>query len=249
MICWLMDEKMPEWGEDPPAFLNPVEIPGLAAKRFLKRRTEWLHGRWVAKRLLQKSHPACKMRSLSEIVIAYEPGGAPYASISGGEPLPGCLSITHSGPLAASALAFAPHLSVGIDLEKIEVRPAGFFETYFTPSENAYVQRCPPETLPETLTLIWSAKESTLKALRKGLALDTRQVEINLGEAGCADTSGWRPFHAAVKAPTASTPGSNSWAFTGWWQVYQGYILTLAAAGKADQLDQRLGWEIPLQVG
>jgi len=249
MICWLLDEKMPVGDEDPPAFLNPVEASGLAGKRFPKRRAEWLHGCWVAKSLLQKRHPACVELPLSEIVIAKEPGGAPYAALADGTRLPGCLSITHSGPLAACALALDPRLHVGIDLEKIEARPAGFFEAYFTPPENAYLRNCPPETLPEVLTLFWSAKESVLKALRKGLSLDTRQVEIRLVDVDDGLSSGWRRFGVAGNALEGSTPDSGPWVWAGWWQVYQGYILTLVAACQAGELGQRLEGEVPLQVG
>jgi 4'-phosphopantetheinyl transferase len=249
MICWLLDERMPVWNEDPPAFLNPVETSSLAGKRFPKRRAEWLHGRWVAKNLLQKGHPACMELPLSEILIANEPGGAPYATLADGSRLAGCLSITHSGSLAACTLALDPGLRVGIDLEKIEARPTGFFETYFNPPENAYLRNCPPETLPEVLTLLWSAKESVLKALRKGLSLDTRQVEIKLVEGDGGLSRRWQRFRAAGNTLDSSTPGSGPWVWAGWWQVYQGYILTLAAASQAGELGQRLGGEIPLQVG
>jgi len=254
MIFWLLDEKMPVWDEDPPAFLDPVEASGLAAKRFPKRRAEWLHGRWAAKNLLQKRLPMCLKLPLSEIVIANEPGGAPYAALADKTHLPvrlpGCLSITHSGPLAACALALDPRLRVGIDLEKIEARPAGFFEAYFTPPENAYLRNCPPESLPEVLTLFWSARESVLKALRKGLSLDTRQVEIRLVEGDGSFLSGWQRFSVAGNVIKDSIPAPwGPWVWAGWWQVYQGYILTLAAACQVGELGQRLGGEIPLQVG
>jgi 4'-phosphopantetheinyl transferase len=252
MICWLLDEKMPVWEEDPPAFLNPAEAAELAGKRFPKRRADWLHGRWAAKKLLQKRHPACAEVSLSEIVIANEPGRAPYALLANGAdviPLPGCLSISHSGPMAASALALAPHLRVGIDLEKIEARPAGFFEAYFTPHENAYLRSLPPESAPEILTLWWSAKESVLKALRTGLAQDTMRVEIDLTEGNSEPTHGWRHFGIAGEAVAASTAGPKPWTWSGWWQVNQNYILTLAAAGPAEALRQGPGREIPLEAG
>jgi 4'-phosphopantetheinyl transferase len=246
MIFWLLDEKMPVWDQDPPAFLNPTEASILAGKRFPKRREEWLHGRWAAKRLLQKQHPSCGKLPLSEIVIANEPGGAPFATRSDGTHLPGCLSITHSGPLAACALALDPHLRVGIDLEKIEARPSGFFESYFTLAENDYVRRCPPETLPEAVTLVWSAKESVLKALRTGLALDTRQVEIKLVDENASPLNGWRRFSSASSENPA--PSSGPWVWAGWWQVYREYILTLAAGSPAGDSGQGLGGEIPLQV-
>ena len=279
MIAWLLNEKMPVWDEDPPAFLNPIEAAELAGMRFPKRRAEWLHGRWAAKSLLQKGHPACAQVSLAEIVIGHEPNRAPYAAWANGMRLPGCLSISHSGPLAASALALAPHLRVGIDLEKIEARPAGFFEAYFTPRENAYLRSRPPEAEAEMLTLLWSAKESVLKALRTGLAQDTLRVEIDL--AGATRTLGqttpknqkrvgsksnppdesrvqkgedegagsWQRFGIGGEAVAASATGSETWAWSGWWQVYQGYILTLAAAGPAGALSQGLNREIPFQLG
>ena len=251
MIFWLLDEHMPDWDVDQPAFLNPVELLKLPGKRFAKRRVEWLHGRLAAKTLLQARHPDCQGLPLTEILIANAAGGAPFASAASGTRLSGCISISHSGLLAACALTLDPQRQVGIDLERVELRQADLFESYFTPRENAYVRRSPPEALQSVTTLIWSAKEAVLKALGIGLSLDTRQIEIEIINEGMpeavqtpADTdSAWRRFEVGV------TASGQPWQWEGWWQTYRDYILTLAVASQGNVSDQGLGGEIPLQVG
>ncbi len=249
MIDWLLDEKMPVWDADPPAFLSPAEVSDLAGKRFAKRRAEWLHGRWAAKNLLKKRHPACAGLPLAEIIIANAPGGAPYAALPDGTLLSGCLSITHSGSLAACALTFDPNLSAGIDLERIENRPAGFFEAYFTPSENVLLQKLPSEKMPQALTLFWSAKESVLKALRTGLSLDTRQIEISPGEEDPHPLGGWYRFEAGGSFLEDKNISTNCPFWAGWWRADQGYILTLAGCCQNEELYKGLRGEIPFQVG
>lgn len=256
-VYWLIDDH--EFTEPPlaaglPAFLHPFEVSYLNRRLTPKRRAEWLHGRWVAKTLLQEQHPDCKGLSLTEIVLASEAGGAPYASrvdsLQGAEPasplrasegvktagtrLPGCLSLSHSGPLAACALSLDPAIWVGIDLELVEPRSLGVFADYFTEREMGYIRSLPDEVRSESITLIWSAKEAVLKALRLGLAVDTRQIEVAPAGEGEADASilfsggddpggSWNSF--AVSGP--STTGST---WKGRWRLLEGYLLTLAVA-------------------
>ncbi len=52
---------------------------------------------------------------------------------------------------------------------------------------------------------VWSAKESALKALRQGLRLDTREVEVELS---CSARGGWQPQQVRHATRT----------FEGWWR-------------------------------
>ena len=257
MISWILDEEMPVPEGNNPAFLNTIELEKLAGKRFPKRRMEWLHGRWVAKQLLQRQHPACRGCSLSEILIQNETSGLPYASLADGSRLPGSLSITHSGPLAASALVLDAKCEVGIDLEKIEPRPAGIFETYFTRHEIAYIHTLSPDDLPKVITLIWSAKEAVLKALGAGLSMDTRRIEISFSgsEDPKAAQGGWQKFEVALQDLTK--PGADNLTgvglnWDGWRQTYHEFILTIAVSRPTPAPPCReglwVGGEIPLQV-
>ncbi len=69
-------------------------------------------------------------------------------------------------------------VSLGCDLEVIEPRSAAFVTDYFTRNEQALVERTSKEERPRLVTLLWSAKESALKALHVGLRLDTNSVEV-----------------------------------------------------------------------
>jgi 4'-phosphopantetheinyl transferase len=259
-VFWLIDEqirtdtgKSPVLGE-PPAFLHPAERPALAKMRAPKRQAEWLHGRFAAKTLLLACHPDCQDRSLVEILIAHSAGGAPYAVLvddpnGSGPRLAGCLSISHSGLLAAAALALETGLQVGIDIEKVEPRPLGFFESYFTSAEADAIRGCAPALQAGAITLVWSAKESALKALGKGLSLDTRRIEIRpdgfseteaAGATRDPSAQAWRRFEVGGGAAA----GLN---WQGWWQPYRDYLLTLAVACPGS--GQRLGNNVLLQVG
>jgi 4'-phosphopantetheinyl transferase len=253
MVSWLLDDASPGLKADPVTFLSSQELNQLAEKRFPKRRNEWLHGRWVAKQLLHLQHPLCKKLPLTEIIIQREASGAPFACLEDGTRLPGSLSITHSSSLAASALELEVGCKVGIDLEKIEPREPGIFKTFFTVAEISYIQSLPKEDLPEGVNLIWSAKEAVLKALGAGLSLDTRSIEISLPRHQKVDPfwGGWRKFEIKVCGSQELYTfdydiANQNW--TGWWKIYQGFILTLAISSPIIPSDHGLGGDIPFQV-
>lgn len=228
--------------------LNPEELAVLKSKRFAKRRIDWLHGRLVAKKLINRCHPQAINRALNEIIIASEPGGAPFSALPGGARLPGWLSISHSASLAAAALSTDSQVQVGIDLEEIAARSPGFFENFFTPREIAYVQAGGTSQLPARLTLIWSAKESVLKAMRTGLARDTRSIEVIPSDVEVIETppEGWRRFNAAISPGEEAATQPAYWR--GWWTTLPGFILTLMASCQDKVLYERLDRSIPLQV-
>jgi len=66
-------------------------------------------------------------------------------------------------------------------------------------------------------TLLWSAKEAVMKALREGLRLPPATVEVEAG-LGTFSPAGWRPFSAS--APTA--------ALGGCWRPVGELVLTVA---------------------
>ena len=102
--------------------------------------------------------------------------GAP-AAFGDGQPLPFNLSLSHTADRALCVLADS-EIALGCDLERIEPRSPTFVDTFFTEAEAAAVAAV-DQTLQDLLVnLIWSAKESALKALRCGLRDDTRSVEV-----------------------------------------------------------------------
>lgn len=131
------------------------------------------------------------------------------------------LHIPHHRAGRALCMLAPPGTVLGCDLELIEPRSEAFVQDYFTAAESALVTAAPEAVRPLLAKLLWSAKESALKALRTGLRLDTRSVEIALDEKAL-DRPGWKPFRARLAATDE--------VFAGWWSRRDDLILTLCAS-------------------
>jgi 4'-phosphopantetheinyl transferase len=203
--------------------LSPAELERYYAFRFPKRRDEWFMGRWAAKALTH-SLPAYRQYRLDQIEVCNAPEGVPFLQLSDRAAPAECLSISHSGNLAVCALAPGLGVQVGVDLEKVEARTETFILDYFTPAERQLVDRYPDESRAMLVTLIWSAKESMLKALGVGLRRDTRLVEVQGLEGrppGSGESGGWQKLQVGEQPPS-----ERAWA--AWWQHRDPYVLTLA---------------------
>jgi 4'-phosphopantetheinyl transferase len=220
-VYWLeQSESDVSPGDD---WLSPAEATLLKGMRFAKRHDDWRLGRWTAKRALAiyldiPDHP----RALATIEIRPAQSGAPQAFFAD-RAAPVSISLSHRAGSAICALA-PSGTSVGCDLEVIEPRTVNFVEDYFTPAEQALVAGSPELDQQLIITLVWSAKESALKALCIGLRQDTRDVIVSLGE-----TPGNRKVPAANNQRTLSRSHVPGWQpirvrhadgqiFRGWWQ-------------------------------
>lgn len=232
MIDWLicLADDCPELGAGhPPGFLSAFEREMLAELRFPKRRREWLLGRWTAKCLLQRCHPAYGSLTPQAITVGNDPDGAPYLSIEGEGRLAMSLSISHRSDRAFCALSSTLPPAIGADLERVESRDPAFVHDFFTVDEDRRVWACPPSRQDTLITVIWSAKESVLKALRHGLRVDTRSIEI-------CHVAGLEGAQADMNKPPDQTwyevqirctlPDSGS--LHGWWQPWEDHVLTIA---------------------
>jgi 4'-phosphopantetheinyl transferase len=204
-------------------WLSSVEIECLDKLQFAKRRADWRLGRWTAKRgivacLNWPRHP----RVLARIQIVASPSGAPEAVLPH-LATPVTISLSHREGIAVCAIASAG-VKLGCDLEVIEHRDPAFVADYFTPLEQSLISRATPAEQPALVTLLWSAKESVLKALREGLRLDTRSVIVTPG-VGAPDEWGWSPLHAC------HTDGQG---FHGWWRTNERMIHTVLADSRPD---------------
>jgi phosphopantetheinyl transferase len=211
--------------------------------QFEKRRREWLLGRLVAKRLVCDLLHERLTREVDPLAIEVwrRPNGAPlvlsaddHLPWASGSPLPLDLSLSHShGAVLCGAFWFgrqsasAPRL--GVDVEQIDPRPPDLFRDYFTEIEHRYSEEAQCGTRDERATLIWSGKESTLKALGKGLTVDTRSVtclpapgEPSSDALELVPTGGWQPLRILV--PRWSPTVSRS---LGYWRSQAGFILTV----------------------
>jgi len=203
-------------------WLSPVETRCLEAMRFPRRRADWRLGRWTAKRALAvyldlPSDPP----DLADVEIRPAPSGAPEAFLSG-KPAPVTISLSHRGGMAACAVAPAG-TALGCDLEVVEPRSNAFIADYFTTEEQALIARAPADDRFRLAALLWSAKESALKALCAGLRLDTRCVAIDAFD-GPERDSGLDSWHPLLARHT----GGNT--FHGWWNRTGDVLRTLVSA-------------------
>ncbi len=213
-VYWTLAEAAPQW--DGLAWLSAYEIRRLEGMRFPKRRSEWLRGRAAAKSLLCACLDDLREVEPARLSIQNDPDGAPILLLDGQKHRLS-LSISHRDGLAFCAVCEADGVSLGADVERVERRSAAFAGDYFTPAELESMGSLFDGGYERMVTLIWSAKEAALKALGKGLRLDTRSVEIRGIRAA---ESGWGSFSVRC--------GLTAGAWRGWWQARGEYILTLA---------------------
>ena len=190
-------------------WLTAGERERLASLRFPKRRADWRLGRWTAKRAVAIY---LELPSLEAVEIRAAPSGAPEAFVAG-ERAPLALSISHRRSVAVCAIGVGA-MSIGCDLELIEPRSDAFVADYFTAEEQGLIAR-----EPEMANVVWSAKESALKAMGEGLRLDTRCVVVHCGIA--AGDVGWRPLR--VRRTGGET-------LDGWWQSDGEFVRTMVAS-------------------
>ena len=188
-------------------WLSPREAEYAATLRFTKRRTEFLLRRWVGKHAVVRAAglavdvPA-DLPGLSRIEVANRPSGAPYVLLDGAE-VDFDISVSDRAGWAV-CLVGADLSRVGVDLEIVEERSAGFVADFLTSPEQEYVAAQPDPHA--AANLLWSAKESALKVLRTGLRRDTRTVEVTVHEAA---GDGWGALEVR------SVEGA---LFPGWWR-------------------------------
>ena len=215
-LGWLLQhlEDVPE-GDD---WLNADERRVAAALRFAKRRQDWRLGRWTAKRAV-RAFLAIPGLSPDSLEIRAAADGAPEA-FRDGVPLPVALSISHSGGCGLCAVAAAP-VALGCDIERLEERGEALVRDYFTPGEIGFCLEATGEVRTLRTNLVWSAKESVLKALRAGLRRDTRSVEVDPWSAADGERDGWNPWTGRCL--------QSGRLFSGWWRARRGCILTLSS--------------------
>lgn len=217
-------------------WLSASEVLRLDGMRFAKRHADWRLGRWTAKRaLVAYLNLPSHSRGLAGIEIRPAPSGAPEVFVA--NQLAGIsISLSHRAGVAACAVML-PGTDLGCDLEIVEPRSAAFIADYFAPEEQALIERTPAADRSLLLALLWSGKESALKALRTGLRLDTRSVKVSpVRSPGAEDVDA---KDAALTFPSSNGP--TSWrplqvtceagqVFLGWWQNTGELLRTMVAS-------------------
>jgi 4'-phosphopantetheinyl transferase len=219
-------------------WLSAKDAACLGGFRFAKRRADWRLGRWTAKRALAIYwNVPNDSKTLSEIEIRPAPSGAPQAFLAD-EPADVAISLSHRNGVAGCAIAKSG-AQLGFDLEIAENRSEAFVRDYFATEEQDLITRSGAADRSQLVALLWSAKESALKALRTGLRLDTRSVIVSPLTQGQGKNE---PGRTRARDISSRVPCAlNSWCplhvrcadgqvFQGWWQHTGGLLRTLVAA-------------------
>lgn len=217
-------------------WLSAIEIDHLRALRFAKRRADWLLGRWTAKNAVAAYFGlSAEPKALADIEVRQQPSGAPKAFLQS-EPMCVSISLSHRAGLAACAVA-PVFVRLGCDLEVAEPHSDAFLTDYFTPEEQAMTFRAEPANRTWLLSLLWSAKESALKALEEGLRLDTRCLTVYLPDADASNKNGSREVPRSINGDSFDR---NRWnrirvhkvnaeILNGWWNQAGTLLRTLVA--------------------
>jgi 4'-phosphopantetheinyl transferase len=241
-VYWLEQSKtdLPEHND----WLSAGDIDRMNSMRFEKRRADWRLGRWTAKQAVAAylNLPA-HSRSLSEIEIRPAPSGAPDVFLAN-DPAEVSISISHRAGIAICAVALSG-AAVGCDLEIAEPRIDSFITDYFTAAEQELVAKASAANRFKLLALLWSAKESALKAMRVGLRIDTRCLAVTpwlAHDDGHAEGRDQGKRHSEADSALALQPSfaSRDWhrlqvhvvagqVFQGWWQHAHGIVRTTVA--------------------
>lgn len=206
-------------------WLSAGEMSRLVDMRFCKRRADWRLGRWTAKRAVASClNLSVDERSLQDIEIQATPSGAPELLLFS-QQADVTLSLSHRAGKALCVVALSG-ASLGCDLELVELRDDSFVADFFTASEQKLIERSPANERPVLTTLLWSAKESALKALRVGLRLSTTCLEVSPTDAllhAAKQSSqhrcnGWSPL---------SLRGIGGRSLHGWWRCANNIVRTV----------------------
>jgi 4'-phosphopantetheinyl transferase len=190
----------------------------LAGLKIPKRRADWRLGRWTAKRAVAAYlEPTSGPKQLVAIEIRPAVTGAPEVFLDH-QPADVSISLSHRDGTAACAIVPSGAV-VGCDLELVEVRSDAFIGDYFTAAEQTCIAQSPPEQRDRLVTILWSAKECALKALRTGLRVDTRTVSASISFGSCNALAGDGTDSAmAGEWCRLSVQYEDSKVFSGWWQ-------------------------------
>lgn len=237
-VYWLeqTEEDVPVEGD----WLSPGELAQLNAMRFAKRRADWQLGRWTAKHAVAAClGPSDDHSLLAKIDLRPAASGAPEVFFAN-KPAPVTISLSHREGIAVCAIALESG-ALGCDLEMIETRSDAFLRDYFTVEEQELVAETPEDDRCRLVTLLWSAKESALKALGTGLRIDTRSVRVlppslgrrrtGSGEAGIREAApGKQPTESLEPWLPLQVRCAQGQCFNGWWRQAGWFVRTVLAA-------------------
>jgi 4'-phosphopantetheinyl transferase len=225
-VYWLeqTQEDLPATNE----WLSGPEVARLNTLRFPKRREEWRLGRWTGKRAVDTYLGLGGRFDAIELVPAAD--GAPEVFVDN-RPAAVAVSLSHRAGSALCAIT-QPEVALGCDLELIEAHSNAFIQDFFSAEEQALIaaNRYQRELL---VALFWSGKESVLKALRIGLRMDTRQIDLTPAETLSWSTAPRPELQDACAWRLLPVRKARGKVFHGWWRNSGRLVRTLVACPPA----------------
>ena len=200
--------------------------------RIPKRRADRRLGRWTTKQAVAAclNLPA-DVPALANIEIRAAISGAPEVFLYN-KPADIAISLSHSAGTALCTVA-PPGATFGCDLEMIESRSDAFIADYFTVLEKAIIHRTSVAERALVLALLWSGKESALKALRVGLRLDTTCMCVSPIDSWSQMSGACDPILREATNPdgwrTLQVRYSAGQVFGGWWRAQKGLVRTVVS--------------------
>ena len=206
-------------------WLSAGELTRLAGLRFAKRRAEWRLGRWTAKRAVASYlNLPVDVHRLQDIEIQPALSGAPEVVLFN-ERAALSISLSHRAGRALCVVGLSA-ASLGCDLEVVESRDISFLTDFFTADEQELVARAPADERPRLATLLWSAKESALKALQVGLRLDTTSLDVSTRERAAQRAGDSQPDAFADWSPLLVRRVGGQTLY-GWWRCANNMVRTV----------------------
>lgn len=197
-------------------WLTSAEREVVAGLGVPKRYSDWRLGRWVAKDAVIRAMGDDSLGRESVEILAREGGGPVARILAPGSRPEVTLSLSHAGGVGFAAAALGA-FRLGCDVEEVSPRSEAFVGDYLTRGEASWVGS--DEALRDLrANLVWSAKESALKALGEGLRMDTRSVEVTAEPA--PGPFGWGSLR--VRSPAGDR-------FSGCWRWAWGLVWTVVA--------------------
>ncbi len=197
-------------------WLSERERERLSTFRLPNRRHDFRSGRWTAKRALARAFDMPEdLETLARLDIRPDDRGAPHPYL-GDERLPCDLSLSHRSGATLCALDVEGS-QIGCDVEWVEPRSREFEAHFMNEAERRWLEGLAPVARAEAANLLWSAKESALKGLHRGLDIDVRSIEVELHQGPDRKLS--------IHVPHTPHPMRGSW------QRHEGWLLTVARAG------------------
>lgn len=226
-------------------WLSDSEATRLCSFRVAKRRSDWRLGRWTAKCAIAASlNLSVDPPTLRQIEIIPATTGQPEVVLRARAETV-TISISHRNGIAICAIALGG-VALGADLEVIETRSDAFIADYFTTTERELIAKTAGGNRILLVSLLWSAKESALKALHVGLRADTRSVNVSSIEVSghpredtkVNGTTGFqtRDLSQSTRARwcTMLVQCGDGTIYHGWWRHHGSLVRTIVAHPQVD---------------